>query len=158
MYKEDRIYQHSVRMIDGKKHYFISFTDTHGNTVSLEVSRDVYKLIQKSNRNEARIGRSDRRHIDLAEFSDRNVYMKTFHEFNSVEKSLIADMDSETIISAIKSLPAIQRRRFLMFHVKGLMLKEIAEIEGATVVSIHLSIKCAEKNLQRLLKDFYEKA
>ena len=158
MYKEDKIYRHRVEMIDGKKHYFVSFVDVHGDTVIVEVSRDVYRSIQEADRIEARIGRSERRHRDCGELSDHDVYIRAFHESDTTENAFIESMDSEAVVSAIEALPAIQRRRFLLFHVKGLTLKEIAGIEGATAVSIHLSIKCAEKNLQGMLKDFYGKA
>ena len=82
MYQEDRIYNHSVERKDGEKHYFISFIDTFGSSVKMEVSAEVYKVSCKAQRIEARIARSDRRHIAYSEISELNLNMKLLNNDN----------------------------------------------------------------------------
>jgi len=155
MYKEDMIYQHRVEMIGGKEHYFISFFDVHNNVVSLEVNRKIYLALQETNRIETRIGRSDRRHIDKTIYSDRDVYTRAAFEYDTTEKLAVENERNEKLVLAIESLPPVQRRRFLMFHVHGLLLKDIAVIEGATIAPVHRSIQCAEKKIRKMLKKYY---
>ena len=52
---------------------------------------------------------------------------------------------------ALAKLTDIQRRRYLMYHVDGLTLRQIADIEGVVHSKIQNSIEAAEKKIKKVL-------
>ena len=52
---------------------------------------------------------------------------------------------------ALDRLTEIQRRRYLMYHVKGLTEEEIAVIENATHQAVSKSLLGAEKKIKKFL-------
>ena len=154
MYTEDRVYHHRVEMIDGKKHYFISFVDVHGDKVSQEVSFEVYEASNEAQRNEARIARSDRRHMEHIKLSDNEIETRAVAEHDTVEKDFFHNESTNAMVAAINSLPLIQRRRTIRFHIEGIILRDIAAHEGCSAEAVHYSIKRAEKKIKEKLKKF----
>jgi RNA polymerase sigma factor (sigma-70 family) len=65
-----------------------------------------------------------------------------------------ADRRRERIALAKKAmdkLTPVQRRRYLMYHVKGLSLRQIAETEGVLHSKIQNSLEAAEKKIKKIL-------
>ena len=54
---------------------------------------------------------------------------------------------------ALVSLTDAQRRRYLMYHVDGLTLRQIADKEGVLFTKIHKSVEAADKKIKRFLAD-----
>jgi len=54
-----------------------------------------------------------------------------------MEKIVILKEYSDELESVINSMTQLQREWFLLFQIKGLMLKEIAELEGIAVPAAH---------------------
>jgi len=52
---------------------------------------------------------------------------------------------------ALTKLTAIQRRRYLLYHVQGKTYREIAELEKAHFTSVEESILAAEKKIKKFL-------
>jgi len=55
--------------------------------------------------------------------------------------------------SALDRLTETQRRRYLLYKVKGLSTWEIAELEGKDQKSVYESLKSAEKKIEKFLKN-----
>ena len=154
MYTEDRVYRHKVEMIDGKKHYFISFVDVHGDKISQEVSFKVYEAFQDSQKIEARIGRSDRRHITRKELSDCEKGMKIPSSYETPEKIYIQDELIDVIATAIEALPPRQRKYLILSRIEGMTFREIGDCEGRPASVIHYSVKSAERKIKEIYKNF----
>jgi RNA polymerase sigma factor (sigma-70 family) len=82
----------------------------------------------------------------------------------SPEETLIGEMDEreeaewheqriETSNRAINTLTDIQRRRYLMYHVEGLTLRQIAEIEGTNHKTVLESLQASEKKIKKVLEN-----
>jgi len=56
-------------------------------------------------------------------------------------------------LSAMAKLTDTQRRRYLMYHVNGLSMREIADIEGCHFTTVDESLKAAQKKLNKYLKN-----
>ncbi|OGO91778.1 MAG: hypothetical protein A2Y17_13555 [Clostridiales bacterium GWF2_38_85] len=54
---------------------------------------------------------------------------------------------------ALAALTEIQRRRYLQYHVNGLTLRQIAEVEGVVHSKIQKSLLAAEKKIKKILAD-----
>jgi DNA-directed RNA polymerase specialized sigma subunit len=53
---------------------------------------------------------------------------------------------------ALDRLTEVQRRRYLLYHVKGKTIREIADIEGVFFTSVHECLQAAEKKIKKFLK------
>jgi len=79
----------------------------------------------------------------------------------SVEDTVIEQDEAEAafakrqslVARALDKLTEIQRRRYLLYHVKGLSTWQIAEHEGANQKSIHESLQAAEKKIKKVLSE-----
>ena len=65
-------------------------------------------------------------------------------------KSVYAKRKAAAVL-ALDMLTVVQRRRYLMYHVDGLSLRQIAEIEGVQHSKIQNSINEAEKKIKKFL-------
>ena len=157
MYKKEKIYTRRIIDIGGEEHYFLSFKDMTGGIVEIEVEQNVYEAIREFELIEARIARSDYRHIERLEFSDNEIEARAIHEPISTEKAVLSRELSDEILSVINSMTPQQSKRFLLFRVKGLLLKEIAVLEGISVPAVHYSIKCADRRIGKIYKKYFEK-
>ena len=56
-------------------------------------------------------------------------------------------------IVVLDKLTEVQRRRYLLYHVEGLTLRRIADMEGVGHTKIQRSIEAAEKEIQKFLTE-----
>jgi DNA-directed RNA polymerase specialized sigma24 family protein len=54
---------------------------------------------------------------------------------------------------ALSKLTKVQCRRYLLYHVKGLTMREIADVERVSFVAIAYSLEQCEKKIKKVLKD-----
>jgi len=115
----------------------------------------------------------------LKEFSDRDYRERDRSDYRQTWKNAPLDELSETELCAVPSpeaevidapeeaerqanraalakraldkLTEVQQRRYLMYHVDGLTVREIAEKESAHFTSVHESITAAENRIKKFL-------
>ena len=101
--------------------------------------------------------------------SDYNVTHKNISIHGLEETNACAVVSSEEIVidhsyktkrrnrrrnigyQALKKLTGVQRRRYLMYHVSGLTMRKIAEIEGTVHNAIQKSLILADKKINLFL-------
>ena len=104
--------------------------------------------------------------IDTVRQTRQNVPFATVEEKYltaemSAESELLANIDLheaelsyesaiETVQFVLGKLTEVQRRRFVMYKVNGLTMREIAEIEGVGHTKIQKSLEAAEKKIKKL--------
>ena len=82
----------------------------------------------------------------------------------SPEETLIGEIEEQeeaeryqerlnTANRALDKLTDVQRRRYLMYHVDGLTLRQIADVEGVVHTKIQNSIEAAKKKIKKVLAD-----
>jgi DNA-directed RNA polymerase specialized sigma subunit len=54
---------------------------------------------------------------------------------------------------ALTTLTEVQHRRYLLYHVNGLTMREIAKIEGVIHSKIQKSLEASEKKIKKFLSD-----
>ena len=158
MFTEERIYTRRTLRTGGEEHYFISFKDSVGSIVEVEVDEDVYDAMRELELVESKLARSDKRHAEHFELSDSEIEARSVRESETTEQAALSRALADELAMAIYAMPPLQRNRFLLFRNKGLTLTEIAIMEGTSVAAIHYSIKCADKKIKKIYKKFYEEA
>jgi len=74
-------------------------------------------------------------------------------EINAREETKRREQQAVLANRALAKLTGIQRRRYLLYHVDGLTLRQIADMEGVAFQVIDRSISAAEKKIKKILAD-----
>ena len=88
---------------------------------------------------------------------DDNRAKQTEDVFNHPGVQLENKERSKILFEKIAALSENQRIAFTLHKVEGLSHKEICEIMGLSISSIESLLHRAKKNLQKSLKDYYQK-
>lgn len=133
-------------------HYYVSVDGSSGNTVEIEVDEELIEELDDLQREFWRLERRESRHTVHMECIP-DCYLP--HDMFCVtpEDLLIKQLESIQLIQMLNEIPDTQRRRFLMRHLIGLSIKEIANIEGCSRRAIDYSLNLAKHNLRELLSE-----
>ena len=90
--------------------------------------------------------------FDGLENTDKFAAMSTEDEFISKAEQ-IAETERRSALAqnALDKLTNVQRRRYLLHHVHGKSVREIADLEGAFFTSVHETLQAAEKKIKKIL-------
>jgi len=70
-----------------------------------------------------------------------------------IEQAVKQKRRRELAHQALCTLTDVQRRRYLLYHVNGLTMREIADIEGVVHSKIQKSLEAAEKKIKKFLSE-----
>ena len=116
----------------------------------IEVSHEIYELLDEMQREHWRLERRESRHswhIEDMRESDlpHEKYVQT------PEQEMMHRLKNEALWTALMGLPEVQRRRFLLHHLEQGPVKTLARIEGCSDRAIKYSLALARKNLREML-------
>ncbi len=85
----------------------------------------------------------------------RNRIFSPLHEAenSTYEMTNESSYDLDLLLSALKTLPALQRETIVLFEISGLSLNEIKEIQGGSVSGVKSRLTRARLMLKRILTD-----
>jgi RNA polymerase sigma-70 factor (ECF subfamily) len=132
--------------------YFASVFRANGTVEEVEISEELYEALDDMQREHWRLERRESRHT---------CHIEAMGEYNlprdkcskDPEQILIERIEASSILQAFKLIPAIQQRRFLLRHLAGLSIKEIASLEDCSDRAVKYSLKLARRNLKEILSD-----
>ena len=132
----------------------IEYITADGKRICVEVSPDVYGLLEQSDRQIRSQGRQDRRYLDFVGFIDglSEACMKNPLEIDAAD--LVVKMEErKRLYEAVCGLPGMQRRRLMLYYSANLTHREIAELESVDRSAVSRSIKRAVERLRILLME-----
>ena len=133
---------------DGRKRYFVAFTDGQGNFRETEVSKAVYMEFCHFIKRERNLRRSDERHLEQSELTEETLCRRAVHKPKPVDDAVNDNIRMERLNRAILELPEIQKRRLILYYFQGLTYEQIAGMEGCTFQAVAKSVAAAEKRLK----------
>lgn len=139
---------------DGRKRYFVAFTDGQGNFRETEVSKAVYMEFCHFIKRERNLRRSDERHLEQSELTEETLCRRAVHKPKPVDDAVNDNIRMERLNRAIMELPEIQKRRFMLHFDLGLTYEQIGAMEGCTKMPIKRSIDRAIEKIRLALKNF----
>ena len=140
-------------IIAGFTHYYVSFRDSNGSQQEIEVHRRVFLECLRIVRAERNLRRWDERHVEQSGLTDETLYNRALDPQKSVEESALDNFRNEQLRQAIHSLPKIQRRRFVLYHVYGFTYEQIAETEGCSFQAVAKAVKVAESAIKKFFEN-----
>lgn len=144
-----RFYDTSVAECGCAPSYRVSIATPHGK-VDISVSETLHEEINALQREFWRTERRESRHtLHIEQMNDCDLPHARL--VKSPEQLLIERLEAEELQRAIRSIPAIQQRRFLLRYAIGLPIKRIAQIEGCSERAVKYSLALARRNLREIL-------
>jgi RNA polymerase sigma-70 factor (ECF subfamily) len=153
MFDNTNPYALRAEVREGITYYYISFTDGQAVRQEIEVSREMYFAIDECRKHEKRQQNFYERHIEHFDLTDEALFLRALAPPPSIEEALIEKELANALRVAIKKLPDIQRRRFILYHERGLTYEQIAEIEGCKKQSVCDSVRLAEKKVREKINN-----
>lgn len=132
--------------------YYIRFKDGQGVEHRLEIEKslfdtlDTFELEDLSHLNEVD------NHYERSELSEATLHERAFAVSPPIEAIISLKMEREELHRAIQSLPAIQRRRLILYYFGEMAYEQIAEIEKCSYPAARRSVLSAIENLKKILE------
>lgn len=131
--------------------YFLAFVDGRGIRHCMEIGQTLYEAFNRFELDDlAHLNEVDR-HYEKNKLPDNVLYQRAVQLYESVEETVLRQMELEALYRAIGHLPDKQRRRLVFYYFEGLTYEQIAAIERCSFQVVARTIKAAEKNLKKFL-------
>ena len=154
MFDNTNPYTLRTEIVEGITRYYVSFKDGQAQPQETEVSRPVYLEFLRFIKTERNMRRWDERHVEQSALTEESLVERALYQQKSLEETAFDSLRNEQLRLAIQSLPAIQRRRFVLYHEFGLTYEQIAEMEGCTKRAVKFSVDLAKEKIQEKIKNF----
>ncbi len=130
-------------------HYYISFTDSQGVHICMEINKSLFELFDRFELEDlSYLNELDRHYVELelteSEVACQNIIPDKF-------TGNIVQFDNLHI--AIRKLPYVQRKRLMLYYFNDYTMEEISKIERCSVQAVSKSITSAKNKLIKLLKE-----
>ena len=134
-------YNLTEKEINGKNNYYATFIDGQGIEQTIELEKDVYDAINDSQTQISSRARKDRRY-GLCSFDE------SIGEADIIDDSAQTEELLKKVWEHMSELTELQQRRIHLYYIEKKTLKEIADMEGSALQSVHESIVSAINNLK----------
>ena len=133
-------------------YYYISFKDGQGVLHKFEISRTLYDAFDSFELDDLVYLNVVDRHIEQSEVWESTLNVRAVKKPDSIEEVVLKKIQIETLHTAIKKLPEMQRRRMQLYYFEGMTYEQIAKKEGCTKMPVKRSIEAAVERLKKELK------
>ena len=131
--------------------YYISFTDGQGRKHKQEISKELYLAFNDFELDDISLINEANRHLTEVDTGGEPLGHRIADPSESVENHVYRRIMYQQLHKAIARLPAIQRRRILLYYFGGYTYEQIAQMEGCKHPAIVKSIAAAKKKLMEYL-------
>ncbi len=152
-FKGKKLCDYIVYTNDEKK-YIAIFKNYEKNIQEIEISNTIMEFFINEKRKEKKQRNEFDRHIEHSEIYENNLQSRLIDKSISLEDEFTNKQIYNELKDAINCLTDVQKRRIQMYYFENKTLKEIAEIEGCSIMSVKDSLDLAIHNLEKKLKKF----
>ena len=131
--------------------YYIIFKDSNNVIKKVEVSFAIYDVFNCSELHDLSEMNEYDNHIEHLELDEESLYLRTKNKPIDLDDEIIRKTNYESLMTAINSLPEIQKRRIKKYYFDEMTQQQIADEEGVDIRSIQYSLGIALKKLKKLL-------
>ena len=128
----------------------IKMKDSNGKMITVEVSEEVYAVLQEENKEQEHQRYERRKHIDDRELSDYIVHQKRVAE--NLEDYCINREQLKEIQKIVSTCTETQQRRFYLNRICGYSYTEIAQMEKCKLYAVQKSVSAVLKKIEKILK------
>lgn len=127
----------------------VEIKDSNGKKTFVEVSEEVYAVLQEESKEKERQRNEKRRHFDTRELSDYIIHQKRVAE--NLEDYCVNREQLKEIQRIVSTCTKTQQRRFYLNRICGYSYTEIAQMEKCHMTSVKESIVVVLKKIKKIL-------
>ena len=127
----------------------VEIKDSNGKKTFVEVSEEVYAVLQEESKQQERQRNEKRRHFDTRELSDYIIHQKRVAE--NLEDYCVNREQLKEIQRIVSTCTKTQQRRFYLNRICGYSYTEIAQMEKCHMTSVKESIVVVLKKIKKIL-------
>lgn len=135
-------------------HYWLTFSDSQGIRRHFEIGKEVFDLLNTFELSDLSYLNEVDRHYEQSELTEGSLYDRAVHRPETVEESVMRNLEYQQLHKAISELPETQRRRLCLYYFDGLTYEQIGELEGCTKRAVKFSVDIAVEKLKKFFKNF----
>ena len=128
----------------------VEIKDSNGKKTFVEVSEEVYAVLQEENKEQEHQRYERRKHIDDRALNDYIVHQKRVTE--NLEDYCINREQLKEIQEIVSTCTKTQQRRFYLNRICGYSYTEIAEKEKCKLYAVQKSVSVVLKKIEKTLK------
>ena len=128
----------------------VEIKDSNGKKTFVEVSEEVYAVLQEENKEQEHQRYERRKHIDDRALNDYIVHQKRVTE--NLEDYCINREQLKEIQRIVSTCTKTQQRRFYLNRICGYSYTEIAEKEKCKLYAVQKSVSVVLKKIEKTLK------
>lgn len=136
-----------------KEIYTVSFKDNKNIIHKVEVSGKIFNSFDKFELEDISQMHEYERHIEHSEIYEETLNNRMLDKPISLEEKIDKQLLIEKLREALETLSVVQKRRIKMYFFEDMNLREIAEKEGCSIMSVKESIDSGISKLQKKLKN-----
>ena len=133
--------------------YVVEFKDNKNIIHKVEVSDKVFNAFDKFELEDISQMHEYERHIEHSEVYEETLNSRMLDKPISLEEKIDKQLLIEKLREALETLSIVQKRRIKMYFFEDMNLREIAEKEGCSIMSVKESIDSGITKLQKKLKN-----
>lgn len=133
-------------------HYYLSFTDGSHVKRCVEISKAIFEVFDRFELDDLSFMNKVDKHYEQSEQTEISLNRRAIQPQETVEETVSRRVETEALHRAIAQLPETQRHRLVLYYFGGLTYRQIAEMEGCTIMPVKRSIDAAIKKLKKFLE------
>ena len=121
--RKDKDNPYTMNVKDGR--FYIMFNNIDNETVTVEVSEDVYALFNTFELEDLVLMNEFDRHSEHSELGEQELARRAEIVHITIDDIVAAKIENETLMAAVDKLPSKQRRRVILYFFHGFTLLSI---------------------------------
>lgn len=139
------------KICENNGRYYLSFKDGQGVRHEMEIQKNLFDMLNRFELDDLSILNKWDRHIEHFEQTEQSLNRRACAKAESVEDTVLRNIEYEQLHQAISMLTETQQRRLKLYYFQGLTYKQIAEIEGCSAAAVASSISVAIEKIRKIL-------
>lgn len=138
--------------IEDEDKYYITFKDSVEKECRIEINKEIFDAYIKSKQAYIKIKNETSRHIEHSELTEEDMHKRAFNQNESVEETVIKNIEKEKIKKALQSLTEAQYRRIELHIINEITIKDVAKLENVQKRQIEKSLRLGLKKIKKFFE------
>lgn len=149
---EYKVDSYTLEYIESEDKYYISFIDSVNQECRIEIDKEIFYAYLKSKKSYIKIKNETNRHLEQSELTDEEIYNRAFEKEESIEETVMKDIEKEKMQQALKNLTEVQQRRIELHIVNNITIRDIAQLEKVRKKQIEKSLQIGFKKIKKIFE------
>ena len=132
-------------------HYYVSFPDSQGIQICMEISKVLYDTLDQFELNDLSVLNEIDNHFEQSELTEESLSKRATVQQAPLDELVFERLQHQKLHKAISKLPELQRRRLVLYYFGGYTYEQIARLEGCSKVAVKYTIDKAIDTLKKII-------